>query len=268
MKRHRVNWHEAAVCAMQIELQDYSHLLSFYPEYVLGQNSYRIDLLIIQKLLDVPIPKNIAKIFKTYNIFEIKGVGSSVTTDAYYKTNGYAGLLIDSRGKRNQYTRQNISLSFLSTNYPRKLFHHLTKDCKLMVEKFSSGIYYISNEMYQTQVLVTGELSPEDNLYLRCLSNKLNNDPITKKLADDLIRNQNKEIYANYLNQLAFANTPKKGESDMVCEGLLYMFGTSSEEIEDKATKAAQDIYIPQINELTEQNEYLKSLLSANGIDY
>lgn len=128
-----------------------------------------------------------------------------------------------------------------------------------MVEKFSSGIYYISNEMYQTQVLVTSELSPEDNLYLRCLSNKLNND---------LMRNQNKEIYTNYLNQLAFANTPKKGETDMVCEGLLYMFGTSSEEIIKSTQEADAQIYIPQINELTAENEHLKSLLSANGIEY
>lgn len=122
------------------------------------------------------------------------------------------------------------------------------------------------------QVLVTSELSPEDNLYLRCLSNKLNNDPITKKLADDLMRNQKKEIYANYLNQLAFANTPKKGETDMVCEGLLYMFGTSSEEIEQRAIKATKEadaqFYVPQINQLTMENEHLKRLLSANGIKY
>ena len=61
-KKSRVNWHEASSCAFQIELKDYSDILEYITEYVLGKNSYRIDLLIIKKLMDKPIPKNIALI--------------------------------------------------------------------------------------------------------------------------------------------------------------------------------------------------------------
>ncbi len=61
-KKHHVNWHEAAVCAIQIELRNYTHMLEFLPEYVLGKNSNRIDLLIIKKLSEQAIPKNIARI--------------------------------------------------------------------------------------------------------------------------------------------------------------------------------------------------------------
>lgn len=51
-KRH-VNWHEAAACAVQIELRDYEHMLDFQTEYILGRNSYRIDLLVIRKLVTI-----------------------------------------------------------------------------------------------------------------------------------------------------------------------------------------------------------------------
>lgn len=85
-KSPRVNWHEAASCALQIELRDYSDLLEYLTEYILGKNSYRIDLLVIKKLTTQVIPKNIAHIFKTFNLFEIKGFGSSVSIDSYYKT--------------------------------------------------------------------------------------------------------------------------------------------------------------------------------------
>lgn len=230
MEKRRVNWHEAAVCAMQIELRDYSHLLEFYPEYVLGKNNYRIDLLIIQKLLDMPILKKIARIFKN--------------------------------------TRQNISLSFLSTSYPRKLFKHLTKDCKLMIEKFSPGVYYISNEMYQTQVLVTKELSPEENLYLCCLSKEFQDVSLKNKLSGDYSFHQDQDIYIRYMNQITNASINSKGESTMVCEGILNICGTSSKEIIKATKEEAEKIYVPQINELTKQNEYLKSLLEANGIAY
>ena len=61
--KSRVNWHEAASCALQIELKDYADLLEYITEYTLGKNYYRIDLLIIKKLTDQLIPKNIARIF-------------------------------------------------------------------------------------------------------------------------------------------------------------------------------------------------------------
>ena len=281
-KIQRVNWHEAAVCAMQIELRDYAHLLDFYPEYVLGKNSYRIDLLVIRKLSDSPIPKNIARIFTTYNIFEIKGVGSSVTPDSYYKANAYAGLLISSQGKRNQYTRQDISLSFLGSCYPRKLFRHLTKDCKLTLEKISPGVYHIHKEMYATQVLVTSELPPEENLYLHCMRKYLSGETLEKRLSDDYEKHMGQDIYVRYMNQVTNASFNSKGESTMVCEGILNICGTSSKEIEERAIKATEEIYIPQINKLaeeneryssqinklTEDNERLQHLLSSHGIAF
>lgn len=266
MYKRNVNWHEAAVCAMQIELRDYSHLLDFYPEYILGKNNYRIDLLIIHKLPDVPIQKNIARLFNTYNLFEIKALGSSLTSDAYYKTNGYAGLLIDSCGKRNQYTRQNISLSFLSYHYPRKLFRHLTEDCKLILDKISPGIYYINNEMYRTQVLVTCELPPEENLYLHCLRRNMDNIPLVNRLADDYKSHQNEKIYIQYMDQLTRASMNSEGGSAMVCEGILNICGTSSKEIEERAIKATKEaadaFYLPQIEKQKEEIAYLKAQLA------
>lgn len=93
MAKTRVNWHEAAVCAVKIDLRDYAQYLEYYSEYVLGKNNYRMDLLVVKKLSCEKFPKKIAHIFSTFNIFEIKGIGSSTTPDSYYKVNGYAGHL-------------------------------------------------------------------------------------------------------------------------------------------------------------------------------
>lgn len=95
----KINWHEMTVCGLKITLRQYAHLLEFLPEYPLGKNNYRIDLLTIRKLSDLSIPLKIAAIFRSYNLFEIKGIGSSLDPYAYYKVNGYAGLFIDSLGK-------------------------------------------------------------------------------------------------------------------------------------------------------------------------
>ena len=274
-KKSRVNWHEAATCAFQIELQDYSDFLEYITEYVLSKNSYRIDLLIIKKLIDKIIPKNIALIFKTFNLLEIKGIGSSVSTDSYYKMIGYAGLLIDQTGESNQYSALDISLTFLSYHYPRNLMRHLRKERNLTVAKVSPGVYHINKEIFIAQIIVTKELPPKENLYLRCLTDKLSDTELINQLADDYAKHQEQELYIRYMHQLSKANIREKGESPMVCEGLLNLFGTSSEEIIERTKKEDAEYYLPkidqlssQIDDLSSQNTYLKSLLTKNGIPF
>lgn len=263
-KSPRVNWHEAASCALRIELQNYSDLLEYITEYILGKNSYRIDMLVIKKLTNQVIPKNIARIFKTFNLFEIKGLGSSVSIDSYYKTIGYAGLLIAQSGAKNQYSRHDISLTFLSCHYPQKLMKHLhslQKEKKLIIEKFSPGIYHINKETFNTQIIVTSELSPEEYLYLHCLTNKLQDTGLINRLTDDYKLHQEQDIYIRYMQQLTTANIKMKGESPMICEGILNLCGTSSEEIIERTRKEEAEYYLPKI-------DYLKSLLTQNNIPF
>ncbi|MCM1388540.1 MAG: hypothetical protein NC231_14520 [Bacillus sp. (in: Bacteria)] len=262
-RKHNTNWHEAAACAIQIELQEYKHLLQFLSEYVLGKNNYRIDLLIIKKLSGQIIPKNIAHIFKTYNLFEIKGIGSCLNTDSYYKTIGYAGLFINQTGRQNQYTALDISLSFLSFHYPKRLINHLQKDRKLVVEKFSKGVYHIINEIFNIQIIVTKELLPEDNLYLHCLTDNLNNVTLINRLVDDYQHHREQNIYIKYMNQLTNANTNTKGESSMF------------EEMMERAKQEAEAYYMSLLNTANNKNEqlsaqvdYLKALLRQNNIQF
>lgn len=246
-KRYNTNWHEAAACAVQIELHEYKHLLQFHSEYILGKNNYRIDLLIIRKLCEEVIPKNFAYIFKTYNLFEIKGIGSSLSTDSYYKTIGYAGLLINQIGKRNQYTALNISLSFLSFHYPKSLMRHLQKDRNLIVEKFSNGVYHIVKETFCIQIIVTKELLPEENLYLHCLTDNLKDTKLIKQLVDDYQSHQEQDIYIKYMNQLTNANSNAKGESPMF------------EEMMERAKKEAENYYANLLDTLNNKVAQLSS---------
>ena len=275
-KQLRVNWHEAASCALQIELRDYSDILEYMEEYVLGKNYYRIDLLVIKKLTEQTIPKNIALIFKSFNLFEIKGVGSSVSIDSYYKTIGYAGLLIDQTGEKDQYSSLDVSLTILSCHYPVKLMKHLHDERKLSVEKISPGVYHINKETFSTQIIVINRLSPKDNLYLRCLTNKLHDMGLTDKLADDYKKHWEQEVYDRYMHQLTVANKKSEGEVHMVINEWLYeMCGTSSDEVIARAKKESDEYYQPQIDRLSSdnklllsQNEYLKSLLIQNNIPF
>lgn len=270
-KRH-VNWHEAAACAVQIELHNYTDILDFQTEYILGSNSYRIDLLVIRKLSDLIIPKNIARSFKRYNLFEIKGFHSSLTISSYYKTIGYAGLLIDQISGPEQFSSLDVTLSFLAFHHPRKLIKHLRNERHLTVANLSPGVYDIINETFKIQIIVTQELPPEENLYLHCLTDCLQDASLARRLADDYTIHKDQDIYTKYLHQLTTANIKTKGERSMVCEGLFNLFGTSSEEIIARAKMESKNesdaYYLPKINNLSSQVDYLKNLLRQNNISF
>ena len=280
MPSTRTNWHEAVTCAIQIDLRDYSHLLEYHEEYFLDSNNNYIDLLVIKKNSEFQIPKHIASIFQSYNLFETKGLGSSLTTDAYYKTNGHACYYINTYPQTNGLTRKNITLTFPTFHYPRNLLNHLTKECNKTIDNPFPGVYYISEEMFLTQILVIKELSPEDSMYLYCLTKNLTNLNLINNLTEDYQLHKSDPLYASYLNQFLLSRT--KGEPLMVCEGIFKLYGTSSEEIMEQGIQKAQQIYLPQIEQLTSEKESLnlqnsllvseisklKQLLAQNNIAY
>lgn len=164
-------------------------------------------MLILKKLTEQPISKNIAQIFQGYNLFEIKGIGSSVKISTYYKNIGYAGLLIGQLSTNKQYSALDITIIFLSFHYPRKLMKHLINGRNLTVKKSSPGIYYINKETFFIQIIVTKELPKDENLYLRCLTNNFEDDDLINKLMDDYKKHQDQDIYIRYMNQFTNAYT-------------------------------------------------------------
>lgn len=241
MKKTRTNWHTAAVCAVMITFREYSQHLKYHSEYRLLKNMCRIDLLVICKAPDIAIPHCLARIFRSHNLFEIKGLHSSVTIHTYYKTIAYAALLITENEKEAPYTRNEISLSFLCHRYPKKLLRHLTEDCKKTVAKASNGIYYVSEDTFPVQIILIRELSPTDALYLRCLTDRLDDARLVEQLAEDYSRHQEQPEYEEYMNQLANANCSTEGGTLMCCEGIFRLYGTSSKEFYEKGFRDCED---------------------------
>lgn len=160
-------------------------------------------------------------------------------------------------------------------HYPRELIKHLHKNSLFCIEKYSAGIYYINNETFRIQIIVTPGLSPEENLYLYCLTNHLEDASTVDRFAEDYTKHQHQEVYNKYLYQLSNANPKTKGESSMVNEWLFNRFGTSSDEIFARGKQESEDYYLPRLNELTKANEQLssqvdrlKELLRKNNISY
>ena len=243
-KNTPVNWHLAACSAIQIDLMEYSEYLRYEAEFPIRKNYFRIDMLVIKKLVDIPLTKKLASDFQTLNLFEIKGLHSSLSIRSFYKTLGCSGILIDFLWKSpefdgKEFTANDVTLNLLSLNYPRKLFRHLQQDLKLPIAKTAPGIYDIGNSLFTIHIIVTKELDPEDYLYLHCLTDTplKGSSGLYKRISEDYTRNSSNRLYHDYMQQITHSISKKGGSSMEICEGIFELFGTSSEEIRNEQKK-------------------------------
>ena len=90
--RDKIYWHDAFYAAMQLEFHDYKDALNFEDNHALSKEALEIDVLIIKKIADVEINKNIGRIFKDHNIFEYKSETDYLSIWDFNKVLGYAML--------------------------------------------------------------------------------------------------------------------------------------------------------------------------------
>jgi len=194
-------WHLAFFEALQMELQAYQDALTFDREHQLANGPLKIDCVVVKKAKNVVIKKNIAAIFRGWNLLEYKSPGGYVSVDDFYKVYGYACLY--KSFERVPIT--SLTVSFVESRYPGKLFKHLENARHYKVEENSPGIYTVKGDIIPIQVIDSRRLSPDENLWLKSLSNRL--DPLSViQLNDEIIRLGKAAKVKAYVDVIAKAN--------------------------------------------------------------
>jgi hypothetical protein len=215
-----IPWHPAFIEALQMELKDYQDALEFHPEYPLTSEPLRIDCVVIKKAKDVVIRKNIAVIFREWNLIEYKSPEDYVSVADFYKVYGYACLYASFQ----QVPITSLTLSFIESRYPEKLLDHLRDERKYSVAETGHGIYNIGGDILPIQIIDSRKLYVYENLWLKNLSNDL--DSFTIEQVGREINRQEKGIrLAAYVNAIAQANPEAMKEA-------IEMYSTLDEIIE------------------------------------
>ena len=118
-----IAWHPAFVEALKMELETYEDVLEFIPEYQLTSEPLRIDCVVIKKIKDIVINKNIAAIFRKWNLLEYKSPGDYISLADFYKVYSYACLFASIENV----PVTKLTISFVGSCYPKKLIEHLCK---------------------------------------------------------------------------------------------------------------------------------------------
>jgi len=207
---YRIPWHPAFVEALQMELEDYRDVLEFLPEYQLTSEPLRIDCVVVKKTKNAVIRKNIAAIFREWNLLEYKSPGSYVSVGDFYKVYGYACLY----ATINKIPMTSLTVSFIESRYPRKLLEHLRRERGYTVEKTGTGIYTVSGDILPIQIINSRKLSEKENLWLKSLNKE--HDGLTIDRLDDEIHKRGKTSRLRaYLYAIIWANPGAAEEAIM-----------------------------------------------------
>jgi len=231
-----LQWHPAFYAGLKIEFAKEANKLIFENEHALSNKPMLIDVLIIKKNSKEPIQKNIGKIFKGHNIIEYKSPTDYLSIDDFYKVYGYACFYKSDGDIVNSIPIEEVTITFASHGYPRELMNHFLHTRKYKVEQQEDGIYYILGDIIPIQLLVTPKLSEEQNLWLKSLTNQIQ-EPQMKAIINDYKKHKNNPLYDSILNLIIQANQKKFKEVNDMCEALEELM---KDKIQEKTQEALQ----------------------------
>ena len=225
-----LQWHPAFYAGIQIEFEEEADKLIFENEHNLSSKPLQVDVLIIKKQAGEKLKKNIGQIFREHNIVEYKSPTDYLSIDDYYKVYAYTCLYKADTGKTDEIKIDSVTMTLVSTHYPRKLIKHLKKRKNLQILKQSNGIYYITGEIFPVQILVTKKLNKEENFWLRSMTNDL-----TKEDATELIQryegHEHDNWYPSVMDVVVRANEKGFKEMKQMCDALLELMKDELEEM-------------------------------------
>jgi hypothetical protein len=121
---------------------------------------------------------------------------------------------------------------------------HLKKVRGLTIEKKDKGIFYINKDIIPIQLLVTSKLSKEANLWLRSMTNDLDDMDTIDRVSREYLENEHDELYKSVMNVIIRSNKEKFSEVKGMCEAIRELFEDEFEEAKqqwesEKATEKA-----------------------------
>ena len=255
-RTHVLQWHPAFYADIQIELEEEAGLLVFENEHQLGTKPKEIDVLIVKKEVEVPIRKNIGRIFRKHNIVEYKSPTDYLSIDDFYKVYGYACFYKADTARADSIKIHDITITFVCHRYPRSLIRYLTDEIGYQITRVEDGIYYIIGDKIPIQLILTKELSENHNLWLKNLTDNLEDPEMVNRLIEQYAKHKENSLYKSVMNLIVRANQEKFKEVKAMCEALEELM---KDELEAKKVEGITETILDLLFELGSVPELLQS---------
>ena len=233
-----LQWHPAFYAGIQIEFEEEAENLIFENEHQLGTKPFGIDVLIIKKESEQRIRKNIGRIFRKYNIMEYKSPKDYLSIDDFYKVYAYACFYKSDVELVNTIPIDELTISLVSKKKPVKLIKHLQEERGYEIVQSDVGIYHVIEDVIPIQIIVTSELSREENLWLRNLTDQLDDMEDARRLLDEYQEHEKNALYESALDIIMRVNQEMFQEvKGTMCNALRELMRDEIEEMRKEVLK-------------------------------
>jgi hypothetical protein len=197
------SYHTAFCDAIRLELIRYKDDLDFDIEHQLTREPLRIDIVIIKKRKDVTIDKNIASIFKKWNIVEYKGPDDYLSIADFHKVMAYAHLYCTPPENAGI---ADLTVSFVTTGEPKEVKAHLKNVYHYTLTEKWPGITIIAGAVMPMQIIERKKLPEAEDIWLVNLGRGLSFESMRAIIEEAKKIPKGAPIEA-YLYMLAMANS-------------------------------------------------------------
>lgn len=239
-KEEFIQWHPAFCAAMEIELMDEHDKLEFLMEYQISKKPMMIDLVIIKKEETEQIKKNIGNIFRKHNIVQYKSPDDYLSIRDFYKTYGYACFYLADIDSKEPVLPEDISLTYVCNHYPRKLIKYLEEKKNLAISRHDEGIYYLKGDQFAIQIIVTHELSEEENFWLQKLRKDLKSGGEIRDFMRRYSPYRSYVLYQSVADAVLRANNKEAEKEKTMCSALYELFADEFKEARRRGTEEGQ----------------------------
>jgi hypothetical protein len=164
---------------------------------------------------DIWIKDHKNKIFREENILEFKSPEDYLSINDFYKVYGYVSFY----KALNNVDISSLTITFISSRYPRDLIKHLQDIRKCQIVEKWPGIYYISGDFFPIQIIQSKKLSGAENIWLK----SLNNDLDFKQAGAILKEGKGRASIGAYLYAILNANAQAAREVLKMSDGALTL---------------------------------------------
>lgn len=239
-------WHPAFVSAMKLELIEDATYLNYTSEYNLNTKPLQMDMLIVKKEKDVEIKNEIGKIFREHNIIEYKSPDDTMNLNTYMKVIAYACLYKAYENHVDDVKLDEITITMVREKKPVKLLHWFEKN-GYQIQEVYKGIYYITKEnRFLTQVIVSKQLSKENQKWLTLLSRNFDEADVERVVAQmETLTGESEKRHGDSVLQVVMKENEKlfrqlKEEGKEMCEALRELFEPEMKEAVAGAEKSSK----------------------------
>lgn len=249
MEKRKLQWHPAFGAALRITLKDEMEFLEMHEEYLLSKKPPQIDILIIKKLRDLPVKKAIGRIFRQHNIIEYKAPGDYLSINDFYKVYGYTCFYQSNTDRVKEIDPEELTITFACSHYPREMLNHLLKVRGIHVESQDKGIYYLTGDAIPMQLLLTRELTQEENFWLKNLRMDLKAGREIQTIVARYEQNRHSKDYAAVMDLITRANWTEMEVERKMCDALKELFAEELKEENERGIERgrAEGIHLAKL---------------------